>query len=175
MAIGFIRMQSGRIKKKYSSKIMLFLTIIGMVLTGASAIATASQLTFALIDTNASHIVVYAILSLCFLAFFVFFFLAGNRYAHKIIFDPKINTVARQGLFFGYRYMVRVEDIKEVIVVDFPFEGEYYVLVDSVNQKYDGGSKKSFIRIEKRQENDEFLKQFWDKPIEHREYDELFS
>ena len=62
---------------------------------------------------------------------------------------------------------MKIEDIKEIIITSFPKETEYYVLIDSTNTKYVGGYKKSFIRIEKNKKNQDFIKQFWNKPIKN--------
>ena len=64
-------------------------------------------------------------------------------------------------------YKVRARDKRFVIAYRNWKDTYYYVIVDLYNTKYDGGSKKSFIRIEKNENNLKFIKQFWDKPIKN--------
>ena len=72
-----------------------------------------------------------------------------NRLGCTIIYNEKEKTIIRKGFICGYKYIVKIEDIKDIVVATFPKETTYYVLIDSYNTKYDGGYKKSFIRIEK--------------------------
>ena len=90
-----------------------------------------------------------------------------NRFGCKIIYNEEKRIVIRKGFICGYNYQLKIEDIKEIIITSFPKETEYYVLIDSTNTKYVGGYKKSFIRIEKNKKNQDFIKQFWNKPIKN--------
>ena len=90
-----------------------------------------------------------------------------NRFGYKITYNEDERTIQRKGFICGYKYIVKIEDIKNIVTATFPKETTYYVIIDSHNTKYDGGSKKSFIRIEKNEDNLKFIKQFWDKPIEN--------
>lgn len=67
----------------------------------------------------------------------------------------------------GYKFQVKIDDIQDIIIAEFPKETTYYVFIDSYNTKFEGGSKKSFIRIEKNDKNLKFITQFWDKPIKN--------
>lgn len=96
-----------------------------------------------------------------------------NRAGCKVIYDPDKNMLYRKGLWWGYNYQLKVEEIKEIVIVFLPREDIYYVLLDSVNTKYEGWSKKSYIKLRETKENQIFIRQFWDKPIkEYRTYDD---
>lgn len=94
-----------------------------------------------------------------------------NRAGCKIIYDSDTKVLYREGLFCGYKYQLKVEDIKEIIVLFLPKDETYYILVDPFQVVYESGYKKSFIRLKETKENLEFIQQFWDKPMkEYREY-----
>ena len=93
-----------------------------------------------------------------------------NRAGCKILYDPDKKMLYRKGLWWGYKYELKVEDIKEIIVVFLPQDGTYYLLLDPYNSKYESYYTKSCIRLRDTKENLEFIKQFWDKPINTSEY-----
>lgn len=102
-----------------------------------------------------------------FLPFIILLIFVANRFAYLVIYDSSNNTLSRRGLLFGYKFQIKINDIQDIIIATFPKETTYYVFIDSYNTKYDGGFKKSFIRIEKNKENLMFIAQFWDKPIKN--------
>ena len=112
-------------------------------------------------------IIVYSVLFVEFSCFISLLLLMLNRFGCKIIYNEEEKMIIRKGFICGYKYQLKIEDIKEIIIASFPKETTYYVLIDYTNTKYDGGSKKSFIRIEKNEKNQSFIKQFWDKPIKN--------
>ena len=117
------------------------------------------------VQTNVT--IVYLIMVIEFTFFVSLFFFILNRFGCKILYNANEGVIIRKGFICGYEYQLKIEDIKEVIIATFPKETTYYVIVDLYNTKYDGGSKKSFIRIEKNENNLKFIKQFWEKPIKN--------
>ena len=121
-------------------------------------------------------VAVYSILLFVNLCFTSLSFLILNRLGCQIIYNENEKILIRKGFICGYKYQLKTEDIRDIIIATFPKETTYFVLLDSVNTKYDGGSKKSFIRIEKIEKNYNFIKQFWDKPMkEYKQYSDLFT
>lgn len=163
-------------KKVYSNKIVVYMSIFGIVLMAIFMSYSIISLISGVLNGENNIAVVYGILTVGFCLFLIIFLFVLNRLGYKVIYDNDKKVIYRKGFICGYLYELKIEDIKEVIIVTFPMEADFYVLVDTVNMKYDGGSKNSFIRIEKKKENYDFIKQFWDKPITiHRKYADLFK
>lgn len=163
-------------RKVYSNKTVVYMSIFGIVLMAIFMSCSIISVISGVLNGENNIVFVYGILTVGFFLFLIIFLFILNRLGYKVIYDNDKNVIYRKGFICGNLYELKIEDIKEVITVTFPMETDFYVLVDSVNTKYDGGSKNSFIRIEKKKENYDFIKQFWDKPITiHRKYAELFK
>ncbi len=162
-------------KKVYSNKFIVYFCIFGIILFLIPAIICFVSLINSIMNERNNMIIANSIFIFGFLCFCTLNFILLNRFGYKIIYDRDNGIINREGFICGYKYQLKVEDIKEIIVATFPKETTYYVFIDSINKKYDGGSNKSFIRIEKNKNNYEFITQFWDKPIkEYNEYKDLF-
>ncbi len=161
--------------KVYSSKSAIILCIFGIFVCMFEVILGVCLMIKKLINEKPQMIFMLVIIIFS-ISWMILYAFIANRFGCKITYDPDKKILYRKGLICGYKTQVKVEDIKEIIIAPFPKETTFYVLIDSVNTKYDGGSKKSFIRIEKTEKNYEFIKQFWDKPIkEYKTYDDLFK
>ena len=90
------------------------------------------------------------------LGYFVF-----NRMGSIIIYDKENKVLLRKGYLFGYKSAIKISDISKVVKVTFPRDNTYYVLVDNIHSKYEGGSNKSFYSITCSKESKEFIEQFW--------------
>ena len=154
-------------KRVYSCRFIICLSFFGIVFFSAAAITCMFLLINNILDNKANMIIVDSILLIGFSCFISLFLLMLNRFGCKIIYNEEKQRIIRKGFICGYNYCLKIEDIKEIIIASFPKETTYYVIIDSYNTKYDGGSKKSFIRIEKNEENLKFIKQFWNKPIKN--------
>ena len=154
-------------KKVYSCRFIIYLSFFGIVLLSFPTIVSVFYLFNSIINSQTNMIMVYLGLIVGFSCFIFLFLLMLNRFGCKIIYNEEEQIIIRKGFICGYKYQLKIEDIKEVIIATFPKETTYYVIVDLYNTKYDGGSKKSFIRIEKNENNLKFIKQFWDKPIKN--------
>lgn len=154
-------------KKVYSCRFIIYLSFFGIVLFSFPTIVSVFYLFNSIINYQTNMIMVYFGLIVGFSCFIFLFLLMLNRFGCKIIYNEEEQIIVRKGFICGYKYQLKIDDIKEVIIATFPKETTYYVIVDLYNTKYDGGSKKSFIRIEKNENNLKFIKQFWDKPIKN--------
>ena len=154
-------------KRVDSCRFIIYLSFFGIVFFFAAAITCMFLLINNILDNKANMIIVDSILLIGFSCFISLFLLMLNRFGCKIIYNEEKQIIIRKGFICGYNYCLKIEDIKEIIIASFPKETTYYVFIDSYNTKYDGGSKKSFIRIEKNEENLKFIKQFWNKPLKN--------
>ena len=154
-------------KKVYSCRFIIYLSLFGIVLFSFATIVSVFYLFNSIKNYQTNMIMVYLGLIVGFSCFIFLFLLMLNRFGCKIIYNEEEQIIIRKGFICGYKYQLKIDDIKEVIIATFPKETTYYVIIDPYNTKYDGGSKKSFIRIEKNENNLKFIRQFWDKPIKN--------
>ena len=154
-------------KKVYSCRFIIYLSFFGIVFFSFPTIVSVFYLFNSIMNYQTNMIIVYLGLIVGFSCFIFLFLFMLNRFGCKIIYNEEEQIIIRKGFICGYKYQLKIDDIKEVIIATFPKETTYYVIVDLYNTKYDGGSKKSFIRIEKNENNLKFIKQFWDKPIKN--------
>ena len=154
-------------KKVYSWRFIIYLSFFVIVILSFLTIVSVFYLFNSIINYQTNMIMVYLGLIVGFSCFIFLFLFMLNRFGCKIIYNEEEQIIIRKGFICGYKYQLKIDDIKEVIIATFPKETTYYVIVDLYNTKYDGGSKKSFIRIEKNENNLKFIKQFWDKPIKY--------
>lgn len=146
-------------KKVYSCRFIIYLSFFGIVLFSFPTIVSVFYLFNSIMNYQTNMIMVYLGLIVGFSCFIFLFLLMLNRFGCKIIYNEEEQIIIRKGFICGYKYQLKIDDIKEVIIATFPKETTYYVIVDLYNTKYDGGSKKSFIRIEKNEDNLKFIKQ----------------
>ena len=149
--------------KVYSSKFAAIFSLIFISLFIIIEAINVYSLINSLIYQN--DILLEIIMIIGFLPFIILLGFVANRFGYLVIYDSVNNTLSRRGLICGYKFQIKIDDIQDVIIATFPKETKYYVFIDSYNTKYEGGLKKSFIRIEKNKENLKIIKQFWNKPI----------
>lgn len=154
-------------KKVYSCRFIIYLSFFGIVLFSFPTIVSVFYLFNSILNNQTNMIMVYLGLIVGFSCFIFLFLLMLNRFGCKIIYNEEEQIIIRKGFICGYKYQLKIEDIQDIVIATFPKETIYYVIIDPYNTKYDGGSKKSFIRIEKNENNLKFIKQFWDKPIKN--------
>ena len=158
-------MASNKKSKVYSSKFAAIFSLILISLFIIIETINVYSLISSIIYQN--DILFEIIMIIVFLPFIILLGFVANRFGYLIVYDSINNTLSRRGLICGYKFKIRVDDIQNIIIATFPKETTYYVIIDPYNTKYDGGSKKSFIRIEKNEKNLKFIAQFWDKPIKN--------
>ena len=77
-------------------------------------------------------------------------FFGFNRGGCTVIYDSEKSILKRKGFFFGYEYELKIEDIKEIVIVFVALERTTnYIFVDAYNTRYESGYKKSFIRLKR--------------------------
>lgn len=151
--------------KVYSSKFAAIFSLIFMSLFIVIELINVYSLINNIIYKN--DILFEIIMTIGFLPFIILFGFVANRFGYLVIYDSVNNTLSRRGLLCGYKLTINIDDVQDIIIGTFSKETTYYVFIDSRSIKYDGGSKKSFLRIEKNEENLKFIAQFWDKPIKN--------
>lgn len=154
-------------KKVYSNMFYIYLSIFGVVFFSAFSITCVVSLINNIKNDQTNMVIANLILLVGFVCFIFLSLLVLNRCGCKVIYDEKRKKIIRKGFIFGYKYELKIEDIQEITIISLPRDAVYYVFIDTINTKYDGGYKKSFIRIEKNEKNLKFIKQFWDKPIKN--------
>lgn len=152
-------------KKVYSSKLSVYFLLFGIMLLFALGVLSIVLMIANSKDGDSSGVTVYLVCFLIDLLCIGLLMLVLNRYGCKVWFDRDTYEVRRQGFFCGYSYRLRVSDIEDVVVVTVKHDATYYILLDKVNSKYEGGSNESYIRLEYTPENKVFIQQFWDKTI----------
>lgn len=152
--------------KVYSSKFASFFSLIVICILMVIEIVNICLLINDIINKN--NILFEIIMIIGFLPFVILILFYANRFGYIVVYDSKNNILRRKGLICGYKSQVKIDDIKDIIIATFPKETTYYIFIDSNNIKYDGGSKNSFIRIEKNDKNLNFIRQFWNKPIKNK-------
>ena len=93
-----------------------------------------------------------------------------NRAGCRIIYDPDQHMLYREGLWGGYKYQLKAEEITGIVVVFLPQDDTYYLLLDPYQTRLKGYSSNAFIRLKETPENMEFIRYFWDKPINTSDY-----
>ena len=151
------------IEKTCSHKFAALLSIFGIVLFTISGLICIYPLLKGLI--NRDNMAWQVAMIMVFLSFSLLGVFVGNRVGYTVIYNAETNMLYRRGLFGGYKYELKIEDIQDIVIAEFYKETTYYVLIDPYNTEYGGGTKKSFIRLEKTSKNHAFIKQFWHKPI----------
>ena len=151
--------------KVYSSKFAAIFSLIFMSLFIVIELVNVYSLINNIIYKN--DILFEIIMTIGFLPFIILFGFVANRFGYLVIYDSVNNTLSRRGLLCGYKLTINIDDVQDIIIGTFSKETTYYVFIDSRSIKYDGGSKKSFIRIEKNENNLKFIRQFWDKTIKN--------
>ena len=165
-------------KKIYAFKILVYLSLFAVLFCLICSLGCIYYAVFCALANNFGGAMGCSVSSLLFMFFAIFFIFILNRGGCKVMYDSAEHTIVRKGYICGYEYKVRVDDIREIISVPDPRLGIYYILVDLSGteqdyRKYFGIGKDSFIQIRKTDENDAFVKQFWDKPIKNMEYEDF--
>ena len=158
--------------KAYSSKFAIYFGIFGFIASTLMEIVAVCLLINGLI--NHQKLIFEIIAVLVFISSMIFSLFMTNRFGYIVIYDVDKRVLYRKGTIAGYKCQVNVNDIKDIVIMTFPKETTFYVIVDSFHTKYDGGFRTSFIRIEKTEQNLDFIKKFWNKPIEEQARGEFF-
>lgn len=88
-----------------------------------------------------------------------------NRECGKMWYDTESKEICREGYIKGFKHTVKLENIKDIIIIPIYRAGLYFQLVEEENENYCKTSKKYPIRLPLNDKSIEFIKVFWDKPI----------
>ena len=156
-------------KMVYSNRTFIYLAIFEIVFFSIVAIICAFLLINSILNNQTNLIIASSILLVVYICIVSLLVLGLNRFGYKIIYNADEGTIMRKGFICGYKYTVKIEEIQDIVIatINSRFREKYYVIIDPYNTKYAGGLKKSFIRIEKNENNLKFIRQFWDKPIKN--------
>ncbi len=88
-----------------------------------------------------------------------------NRECGKMWYDTKSKEICREGYIKFFKHTVKLENIKDIIIIPIYRAGLYFQLVEEENENYCKTSKKYPIRLPLNDKSIEFIKVFWDKPI----------
>ena len=159
-------------KSVYSNKSNVYILLTMIFVMASALLVVVGFFIFNLHNNNI--VVVDIVLIIGFASFLALGITALNRGGCTITYDALNNTLYRKGYIYGFESQISVFEITEIIVVQLPKEPKSYVLVDSTHTTYWGLDKKSFFKIEKNKKNQEFIEQFWNKPIkEYKKYEDL--
>lgn len=70
--------------------------------------------------SNQIWIILYSILIAEFVCFVSLLFLMLNRFGYKIIYNEDERTITRKGFICGYKYIIKIEDINDIVIETFP-------------------------------------------------------
>lgn len=151
------------IRKVYSSKFEAVFTIVAIIGFAIGEIVSLATSIEGLIKNE--DVIIDLVMTIGFALYLPILIFLGNRSAYTITYNHKEKMLYRKGLFFGYKYQLKVEDIKDVVIATSWREGTYYILLDPYNNRYDACHKKSFIRLQVNDQNRDFIELFWHRPI----------
>ena len=149
-------------RSKFASYFIFFIFFIQI----ASIVVGIVNVVNAIKDGNFSWLIIVIIILVFITTLFLFAYFFFNRMGAVIIYDIDNKTLIRKGYLFGYKDILKIEDIIDVKKATFPKDGTYYVLIDNNHTVYEGGFKKSYFSITCSKESKEFIEQFWDKPLD---------
>ncbi len=95
-------------------------------------------------------------------------FVIMNRECSKMWYDTGSKEICREGHIKGFEHTVKLENIKDIIIIPIYRAGLYFQFVEEENENYSKMSKKYPIRLQLTDKSIEFIKAFWDKPITHK-------
>ena len=117
--------------------------------------------------------VMLSIIWLAFFIFWLFLFFITNRWGYIVWFDEEERTLCRKGLVCGFRYKIRLEEIKDIIRIETPRgryrRPNYYIVIDNIGTSCGGLKKNSFIVIEENKKNLAFIQRFLKEPKQEDE------
>ena len=149
-------------RSKFASYFIIFIFFSQIAITAIGVV----NLINAINEKNLSWLIFSIVMLVVFTIFYILCYFMFNRMGSIIIYDKDNNILIRKGCLFGYKSTIKISDISKVVKVTLPKDNTYYVLIDNIHSKYEGGSNKSFYSITCSKESKEFIEQFWDEPLE---------
>ena len=148
--------------KIYCSKVASFFCILSFFILILSNVLSIYLIFDMIKENNIGGSILFLISQVIMDLIFIFSIIFMNRLGCIIVYDSVNNILIRKGYIFGYKDILKVEEINKVEKATLSRDGEYYILIDNKHLKYEGGTRNSFFRIPYDQEGQTFIKQFFD-------------
>lgn len=142
-------------KKIISSKTWLLINLLGTLCFGSVFVYSFYMCMQSVLRKNSLWIIFF-ILLLFSLLILTLFLVSLNRLSCIIWYDG--THIGRKGLLFGFKYQIHLQEIKDIVIVSVPKQGQYIVIIDNSGNNVEGLSKKSYLRFEYTEKNKEFIK-----------------
>ena len=149
-------------RSKFASYFIIFIFFSQIAITAIGVV----NLINAINEKNLSWLIISIVMLVVFTIVFILCYFMFNRMGSIIIYDKENKVLLRKGCLFGYKDILRIEDIINVKKITYARDNTYYVLIDNNHSSYSGDSKKSFFSVTCSKESKEFIEQFWDKPLD---------
>lgn len=140
-------------KKIISSKSWLLINLCG-TLCFSSVFVYALFMFFQSVSAKSVLWLIFCILAVASLLILILFVIALNRLSCIVWYDGI--QIGRNGLLFGFKHQIYVQEIKDIIVTSVPKQGRYVVVIDDFCNSDEGLSKKTYIRFEYTEKNKDF-------------------
>ena len=150
-------------KKILLSKNYFFLGLVGFPLLLVEGI-------YGFTNFNLNAVIVSALILVLLMAIVCLYLI--NVGGTTITYDKEKQLLKRKGFFCGYKYSLKVSEIKNVVFAYIPFFGKLIIFIDDkfpeieLKYRFDFVSKRGFVSIPNNEKNMELVRTFWDKPIE---------
>lgn len=109
-------------KKVYSNRVIIYFSIFGIVFFSIAAIICVFLLINSILNNQTNMIIVSSVLLVEFICFVSLLGLMLNRFGYKIIYNADERTIMRKGFIRGYKYIVKIEEIQDIVIATFPKE-----------------------------------------------------
>ena len=113
-------------KKVYSCKFFIYVSMFGIALLSAISIVCIFFVVKATVNNKTNEIIAFSIPTLVCVCFIPLAFTSLNRLGCRVIYNAKERTIQRKGFICGYEYQLKIEDIKEIVVVSFHQDSTYF-------------------------------------------------
>ena len=140
-------------KKIISSKSWLLINLCG-TLCFSSVFVYALFMFFQSVSAKSVLWLIFCILAVASLLILILFVIALNRLSCIVWYDGI--QIGRNGLLFGFKHQIYVQELKDIIVTSVPKQGRYVVVIDDFCNSDEGLSKKTYIRFEYTEKNKDF-------------------
>lgn len=151
--------------KAHTSKIFIGLMIFWLILTLFYVGGCTYFCVTAIIADDVTKAFLWIFMLTCFLVISFLICIGTNRTCCIIEYNEETREINRKGRFRGFEHNVKVENIKDVLLVYIYRSGFYIEIIEKENENYNKISKKHPIRLELNKQNAKFVRLFWDKPI----------
>ena len=119
-----------------------------------------------LVNNRTGQASAYFCLTFCYILFSVYSYFVTDENVYTVYYDSENNVLTKEGLIFNRKRQVNIEYIEKVSIEHIARRGECFFIYGLYKVGHSRALKKSFILLEKNEENEDFIREFWDKPFE---------